>query len=55
MDLRQHLPSLAALTLLLPEPAQAHGRAQLQCFGALTAGDLDGLLHILFGVSIWSL
>jgi hypothetical protein len=38
------------LTLLLPQTSEAHGRAQLQRFCLLAAGDVKGLTKTGFGV-----
>src|SRR5215510_6001297 len=44
VDRGQQVVSLLALSLLLPESTQAHGRAQLQRFRLLAAGHGQGLL-----------
>ena len=41
---------LGPLALLLPQPAQAHGGAQLPGFGLLAAGDGQGLLEAGFSL-----
>src|SRR5439155_17429777 len=48
VDGRQQLSGFSALTLLLPQPAQAHGRPQLQRFRLLLAGDAEGLAKTYF-------
>src|SRR5262249_13352367 len=44
-DPRQQLAGFAALALALPQPTQAHGRAQLQRLRPLTPGNLDSLME----------
>src|SRR5712691_6827884 len=48
VDRRQQLEGLGPLALLLPQPAQAHGRPQLPGFGLLAAGNSQGLLEAGF-------
>src|SRR5713101_7354354 len=48
VDLRQYLPGFFLLPLLLPQPAQAHHRPQLQRLRPLPAGNLARLPKIFF-------
>ena len=43
IDRGQQLLCLGSPALLLPQPAKAHRRPQLEQFGLLLAGNLDGL------------
>src|SRR5919106_2906802 len=45
VDRRQQLEGFSTLALALPQPAQAHGGAQLPGFGLLAAGNGQGLLE----------
>ena len=48
VDFGQHLAGLFLLALL-PQPAQAHGRAEFQGFGLLLLSNLNGLQKIPLG------
>ena len=45
VDLGQSLTGLVPLALLLPQPAQAQRRPQLQGLGLLATGHLEGLME----------
>jgi hypothetical protein len=45
VERRQQFVGLGPLALLLPQAAQAHGSPQLQRFGLLETGDIQGALE----------
>ena len=51
----KQLTGFLSLALLLPQPAQAHGRPQLQRLGLLAAGHVESLLETGFRLGhIWA-
>src|SRR5262245_7686503 len=53
VDWREQVVGFPGLALLLPEPTKAHRCPQLQRFGLLAAGDVEGLLKT--GFSLYAL
>ena len=49
IDWGQQLAGLAPLTLTFPQAAQAQRRAQFQGLRLLVAGDIEGMVHMVFG------
>src|SRR5262249_9179836 len=54
VDRRKQLAGFGALALLLPEPAQAQRRPQLQRLRLLAAGNSEGLVKAPFGLEFVS-
>src|SRR5262249_4308021 len=52
VDWCQERVDLSALALVLPQPRQAHGRAQLQGFGLLVAGNSKGFVKTSFSLNL---
>ena len=52
VDRRQQLAGFGALTLALPQAAEAHRGPQLQRFRLLAAGDVQGLAKTGFRLSL---
>src|SRR6516162_983371 len=55
IDGRQQRPRFSLLALLLPQATEAHGGPQLQRFGLLAAGNIEGLLEAGFRLCLWRL
>src|SRR4029453_2048365 len=53
IERRQQLVRFVPLALLLPEATEAHGGPQLQRFGLLAAGDVQGPLQPGFCLRLW--